>query len=165
MRTLKQLNEERLVSRILFTAYQYLKIKHKWLSLFLLSETKEIHGIELKIHTVTGHPSTEIKSWIQLGEVIDTSAPKKPSIVSLTLTFPASHDTETGFTKQRKLLLATTHDQVSDQLWLWPPLSNPVRTCADLNFVKKKRKTLVTDRDHFTDFRDYPRLDFVFKLL
>ena len=51
-------------------------------------------------------------------EEIDTSAPKKPSIVSLTLTFPASPDTEAEFEKQWKLLLATTHDQASDQLWL-----------------------------------------------
>ena len=84
----------------------------------------------------------QVKRRIQLGEVIDTSAPKKPSILPLTLTFPASHDTETEFEKQRKFLLATTHDQVSDQLWFWPPLCNPVRTCADLNFVKKNsRKT------------------------
>ena len=136
MRTLKQLNEERLVSLFIHSLSIPQDQAQTTKFIFTLGNKRNIWN-RIK-NTNSNGTSKQIKSWIQLDEVIHTSAPKKPSIVSLTLTFPASHDTKlTEFEKQRKLLLATTHDQVSDQLWLWPLLCNPVRNCADLNFVKK----------------------------
>lgn len=136
LRTLKQLNEERLASlSLLFTAYQFLKLKHKWQSLFLLSATKKIFGIELKIHST--RTSKQIKSWIQLGEVCT----RKAIHCIHNLDSPRIPPIQKQSSKiQRKLLLAITHDQVSDRLWLWSLLCNPVRNCADLSFAKKNSR-------------------------
>ena len=76
---------------------------------------------------------------MQLGEDID-NATNSPSIVSLTLTFPTS-----------------THDQVSDQLWLCPPLCNSVELCR-FKLCKEKLSSATATTLGIT------QLDFVFEL-